>query len=66
VVDQLAIELAELAVALQVDGGQPVDERRRRLVGDEVARQLGGDEAGRRRMAGEVVEQLVAALGPSG
>ena len=66
VLDQLAVELAELAVALQVDRRQPLDQRRRRLVGDEVARQLGGDEAGRRRMAGEVVRAAAcSASGPS-
>ena len=39
-----------------------VDERRRRIVGDEPARQLGGDEAGRGRMPREQVEDVFAVL----
>src|SRR5450755_1375823 len=52
VANQLAVDLGELAVALQVGRGQAIDERRRRIVGDEMARQLGRDEARRRRMVG--------------
>ena len=41
---------------------QPLDQRRRRRVGDEMARELGGDVLGGRRMAREVGEHGAALL----
>ena len=45
--------LLEIAVGVEEALGEPLDQRGRRLVGDEMARELGGDVLGGRGMARE-------------
>ena len=52
--------LAQIAVGVAEPRRGAIDERRRRRVADEAARQLGRDEARRRRMLREDVEHLLA------
>ena len=55
-VDQRLRDLLQVAVGVEETLRQPLDQRRRRLVGDEVARELARDVRGGRRMAREIGE----------
>ena len=57
---QFAIDRGRVAVAVGKAARQAIDQRGRRFVGDEVARQLGGDEARCRRMARQVAQQFAS------
>ena len=60
--DQRLRHLLEVAVGVEKALRQPLDQRRRRLVGDEMARELGRDVLRGRRMAREVGEHRAALL----
>ena len=60
--DQRLRHLLEVAVGVEKTLRQPIDERRRRVVGNEMARQLGRDVLRRRRMTREVGEHRAPLL----
>ena len=61
-VDQRLRDFLQVAVGVEEALGQPLDQRRRRIVGNEMARELGRDMLRGRRMAGEIGEHRAALL----
>ena len=63
--DQGAIDAGQIAAAALEGVGETLDQRRRRLVAGEMARQLGGDVACRRLPGSEVAQDRLAWPSPA-
>ena len=64
--DQLAIQRGKLSAVAQVGRGEAIDELERRLIGDEMARQLRREEACGRRVHRELMQDLAQRVGAFG
>src|SRR3546814_13485900 len=59
------VDSAEIAGGPQKNFSQPLNQRRRRIVGDQVARELGGDVAGGGGMARKILQHRQRLLLPA-